>query len=167
MRTHSAAVATPFAIAIIAHTPRGPIVWRGLASREEAEQRRANELRRYPVSEVVPEALADILGLMYDDDPDVEWDADLLSSVDQILHRQGLVHGGVAMPWLASQARTWPAATALLAIVRVMDGEWSADTSQEIEQALVRGGLVPRPRPQPSPAPSRASRRARRTRSHR
>lgn len=143
----------PFTFAIIAHAPGGRLIWRGLRSRADAEQRqRGKELRRL-VCEVIPEALADILGRMYDDDPDVEWDADLLDAVDQILDRDGFVLGGASMPWLRRNAGTWSAAAALDDIVNIMhpvgdpDAEWSADTFQAIEQALVRHGFVPRPRP--------------------
>jgi hypothetical protein len=152
MRQQPTVATPPLTFAIIAHTPRGRLIWRGLSSRDAAEQRRCEQdLRRYPVCEVMPEALADILGRMYDDDPDVEWDADLLDAIDQILARDGFVQGGAPMPWLRKHARTWPAAAALYEIVNIMhpvDGaEWGAETSQAIEQALVRHGFVPRPKP--------------------
>jgi hypothetical protein len=152
MRTQPRAEAPPFTLAIIAHTHAGRLIWRGLRSREEAEQRRCGkELRRYTVCEILPEALADILGRMYDDDPDVAWDADLLDAIDQILRRDGFARGGVAMSWLRRHARAWPPAAALNALVNVLhprdaaDVEWGPDTSQAIEQVLVRYGFVPRP----------------------
>jgi hypothetical protein len=139
------AEAPALTFAIIAHRRRGRLLWRGLPSRTAAEQRR-KELR-YKVCEVIPEALADILGRMYDDDPDVEWDADLFDAIDQILDRDGL-HGGVGMAALAQHARAWPPAAALYEIVNVMhdpDVEWGVDQAQAIEQILVRYGFVPRP----------------------
>jgi hypothetical protein len=151
-RSEAMSEAPPFTFAIIAHTPRSRRVWSGIASREAAEERRAKEMRRYKVCEIVPEALADILGRMHDDDPDVAWDADLLDTIDQILRRDGFVHGGHVMAWLTRHAPAWPPAAALRDIVNVIhplgdpDVAWGADTFQAIDQILVRYGFVPRPK---------------------
>src|SRR5262249_1664875 len=80
------------AYAVVVPGRRGPTVFHGLRTRDAAEARARDEGgngRR--VCQVMPDALAVILGRMYDE-PELAWDPDLLEDIEQLLKRAGFVH---------------------------------------------------------------------------